>query len=183
KFILRFGKANDSEVAIRALRSLRQTGSVSRYTADFESLRIRVEGLNDSVAKALYIDGLKPDIRTLVLGNHSTIDASVDEIVALAEQIDSAPSHSRSVRSVPYHSNNRQMYHPRPTPTVDPMAMELDSIRVQPRSGSHSRYQTPYRSKEAQRKFDFEHNLCLYCHGPGHRINECPRKSGKARTQ
>ncbi|KAG0232508.1 hypothetical protein BGW42_008128 [Actinomortierella wolfii] len=120
-------------------RSLRQTSSASRYTAEFKVLRIRVERLNDSVAKASYTDGPKPDTNTLVLDNHSIVDASVDEVVALAEQTDSVPSHSRSTRFAPYHSK-RQTHFSRPTPDVDPMAMELDSIRVQPRSGSHSRY-------------------------------------------
>ncbi|KAG0223840.1 hypothetical protein BGW41_005352 [Actinomortierella wolfii] len=43
KFLLRFGKTNDSKVAIRSLRSLRQTGSVSNYASEFEALRIRTE--------------------------------------------------------------------------------------------------------------------------------------------
>ncbi|KAJ0491928.1 putative nucleotidyltransferase, Ribonuclease H [Helianthus annuus] len=54
-----------TEDAMEELKNLHQTGSLSEYTKEFDSLLNRVK-LNDEYAASLYIGGLKPEIRCLV---------------------------------------------------------------------------------------------------------------------
>ncbi|KAJ0545001.1 putative nucleotidyltransferase, Ribonuclease H [Helianthus annuus] len=54
-----------SEDPMEELKNLNQTGSLSDYTKEFDSLLNRVK-LHDEYAASLYVGGLKPEIRCLV---------------------------------------------------------------------------------------------------------------------
>ncbi|KAG0221185.1 hypothetical protein BGW42_008182, partial [Actinomortierella wolfii] len=171
KFRARFIQSHDADDAFDQLRTLRQTGSAFDYTFKFQRLALRVKNLDAHTACRLLKGGLKPETRQFVENHPSALDHDLNALISLIERVD------RSPYTASRHSQNKHRSDP-----YQPQYMELDSVRVQPHGSSQSRFQGPPRNKQQQKQYDFEHNLCLYCHKPGHRVANCPKKSGKARA-
>ena len=174
----------------RELRNLTQTSSVASYLADFSRIKGFVKWNDEALASQFY-KGLKPAVKDgLVYENPAP--TTLTQLSSAALRIDSrqfehllerrlessAPSQFprnprpyRASSPPPRPSAPATPAAPRPTPAPTPAPdgstpMELDLLQ------SHrSHLRGPLDDTEYRRRRD--HNLCLYCASPDHRVATC----------
>ncbi|KAG0273691.1 hypothetical protein BGZ96_004701 [Linnemannia gamsii] len=165
RFVQRFGSNNNQLFAKQKLHQLKQTGSVTKYNLQFETLRLQIDDLPESQALDYYLMGLKPKLQEH-FASITDMPTDLGTVMAIAERIDNVQyrilrnSHSFQSRNEFKSSSSHSESFPQP--------MELDAMFGQ--------------DDEKQKKLDLKNRTCFLCHSTGHQIRNCPKnpKSGKA---
>jgi hypothetical protein len=182
----------------RELRTLRQTGSVSAYAAEFQRIAgfLIAAGWNDRPLLSNFRANLKDNIKN-VLVHEKPFPTTLQEMIAASIRIDNREHEKIMDRKLPTHQSGTQGNQSRshqngpsrlqitaptnpvastlPLPIITPVAnndgttpMELDAFE--------RRVLT-----DAEREFRRSNKLCHYCGGANHRIADCPKIPEKAR--
>jgi hypothetical protein len=170
------------------LTTLKQTGSIAAYCATFNDLVMEIPGIPDRVLIRMYINGLKPRVRTMVKGQSAGLN--LDEVQTLADQLEEIELEERDInkrihvnnsvrppltRDQHRHQHNGQQRRERPAP------MELGARQLR----------TPYRlAPNNNRSFARVGNntqrvlstapVCPHCRRPGHTVDRCPARNARA---
>ncbi|KAK3820144.1 MAG: Retrotransposon gag protein-domain-containing protein [Benniella sp.] len=150
-FKARFENPHAKFLARSKLYSLKQTGSVSKYIDEFEKSRAVLEDLTEAEAIQLFLNGLKPKLRTTLYN-----------IMQVAESLDNVLFKNKQTRT------GFVMHQTQPAPTSCPQPMELDAMNQQPNTNK--------RFVNKQRQQDMINRTCFYCHQPNHQVRQCPNK-------
>jgi len=169
----RFESPNAKFFARSQLYSMKQTGSVTKYIAQFESVRAILDDLGEADAIQCFLNGLKPNLQVHFAGNPS-LRKDLNTIMQVAENMDNV-----------YHKTQTSFVASpvsQPAQETFPQPMELDAItkNQQPRSRQGQ-------GRDQQKQLDFKNRTCFKCHSPGHQYRNCPEnsrnQSGKASSQ
>ena len=140
-----------------ALRNIRQTGTVSNYTQDFNQ-HARTTGWPDAPLMSLYQNGLKENVQLAVVMSNIQFD-SLRSMQAMALRAGQTIEGIRQARPAP---------HPAPStstsvPAPDPNAMDLSAFQRGPRN----------RLSDTERARRVQGNLCFRCGQAGHISRGC----------
>ena len=165
-----------------ALRKLRQgKDSALRYATLFRQIA-KSTGYNDAALMEFYQDGLRYDIQDYML-YFLEEPGSLEELISLSIRIDNRllgrrsdnsdrqPQFKRFIPRKPHFDGPKSTPAPGSPQTPQlptPAPMDLDGMKVKPGK------LTP---EERNRRLT--NNLCLYCGEPGHRLNECSKRSSE----
>lgn len=136
-----------------ALRNLRQNGTVSAYTQDF-NMHARTIGWDDAPLMSLYQNGLKENIQLAVVMSNIQF-SSLQEMQAMALKAGQTIEGIRTGRPAPIP--------PSSAPAPDPNAMDLSAFQRTPGN----------RLSEAERARRAQLNLCFRCGQAGHVARGC----------
>ena len=163
-----FGVMDEQKEAERAIESLRQKGSATAYTRDFQRYSTRT-GWGDEALRYQYRKGLKDFVKDELLRTaHDT--STLENLIAAACEIDNAWYERSMERKGKYDPDYKRMgegrYNKRQTGKSDywPQPMEVDATSL----GELSLQEKQRRQKE---------RLCYNCGKSGHMARNC--KSGK----
>jgi len=173
-----FGLANTADRARSKIRTIRQKSSVSDYSIDFNYIAIDTQ-FNDESLKMFYHDGLKdevkdllltlPEPKTLALLQTAAINCDNRIYRRLMEGKKATP---RTLHPTPSHSHSSTLRQGTPersrTDSSGFAPMQLDNVNI-----TTSR-RGPISSAEKKRRWD--NKLCLYCGDAGHIRETCPKK-------
>lgn len=173
------GDPDRLHTTVRRLRALKQTGSAADYTSSFFQLAAFLNW-NDEALQAQYYEGLKPEVKSLLILADPTV--TVQEFSATAIRLDNRIHSVKTElkrngqsanRNLPFIPASTPAQHGRApaqsaTPSSAPTPMEIDASVNTQRRGPLTQAERERRHKE---------NLCLYCGMPGHRVNACPNRS------
>jgi len=164
-FKARFENPNAKFFARSKLYSLKQTGSVTKYIAEFEKSRAVLEDLTEPEAMQLFLNGLKPKLQEHFAGNPS-LRTNLYNIMQIAESLDNILFKYKQTRT------GFVMHQTQPAPTSYPQPMELDVMNQQPNTNK--------RFVNKQKQQDMTNRTCFYCHQPNHQVRQCPNKQKDA---
>lgn len=177
-----FGDPDVAATAARRLGTLKQKGSLTRFTAEFRRLISHLEGYGEAALKAAYYDGLSDNVKDDLRKQMKPHDPKVglEDLIALAVDIDGQQyaremekkNGGRSRSYAPYGDFGRRDTGP-----------ALDSDGDTPMGGLYGAegQKKPLTEKERLRRRT--KGLCFICGEAGHRRDECPeRKKGKPST-
>jgi hypothetical protein len=165
----RFENPNSKFFARSKLYSLKQTGSVTKYIAEFEKGRAILEDLSEPEAIQLFLNGLKPKIQEHFAGNPS-LRTDLYSIMQIAESLDDVLFKNKQPHGGFVTRQTQQQVFPQP--------MELDAM-VQRSNAARG-------PNQKQKQQDMANRTCFYCHQPNHQVRNCPSKqkdAGKAASQ
>ena len=171
-----FGVMDEQKEAERAIESLRQKGSATAYTRDFQRYSTRT-GWGDEALRYQYRKGLKDFVKDELLRTaHDT--STLENLIAAACEIDNAWYERSMERKGKYDPDYKRMgegrYNKRQTGKNDywPQPMEVDATSL----GELSLQEKQRRQKE---------RLCYNCGKSGHMARNCKPgkhfKNGKGR--
>ena len=163
----RFENPNSKFFARSKLYTLKQTGSVTRYIAEFEKCRALLDDLAEPEAIQCFLNGLKPKLQEHFAGN-PLLRTNLYNIMQIAESLDNVLfKHSQTFGGYPIRQPPQETF---------PQPMDLDAMTT--RSNP---------KKPSQKQQDLTNRTCFYCHKPNHQIKNCPERSknpsGKASSQ
>jgi Retrotransposon gag protein/Zinc knuckle len=163
---------DEVRTAERQLHLLKQTGSATKYAAEFQQLASRVEW-GDSALEAKFYDGLKEFVKDEIA--RTDRPTGLQKLIALGVKIDNRLYERRmekTVKGKTYFGGGRQDRSKR-DPYWDPM--DLDAMRrkdTRPR-GPRKTGRNKSRKDVEKRKEQFEKKLCFRCGKPGHQAKAC----------
>lgn len=172
----RFG-CDQHEVLIRKLLHIKQSGSITEYIDQFAQLVDQLSAYENRADPLYYavcfVDGLRHDVRTTVLGQRPP---DLDTAFALAQLQDVITEPWRKTQAKPeFHSSARQpTRYPLPPPpqTSDKQQSQVGS--VDKKSGESSHAQSAEEKWAALRAYRRARGLCDRCaekHVCGHRCS------------
>ena len=173
-FMARFTPPDSANKAREALQRLKQgRRSVAVYTAEFLRFVRLIPTMDKGDALYQYLIGLEPTTSTQVrLRQPTNLDAAVTEATI--------------VHSILF-PNGLPQVGPNPAPQApsDPMAMEIDNLRLeinalrrQLRSSPPSKASPPLpKLSHQERERLMRRGGCFRCRGDGHKASECPGRS------
>lgn len=179
-FRAHFGDPDIHNTYLRKLETLVQTKSAAVYGSKFREIMTHLNQTDES-RMTYYRRGLKDSVKDLLVGVMAGDNPpkDLDSLMRVSITIDNR-LHERALEKKNPRSSiplSQRLTDPAPStsrqthiPGTESVAMEIDAIRVV----------TKLTAEEKQRRKD--NNLCLYCGGAGHRVDNCPvkAKSGKA---
>lgn len=173
-FIVRFTPPDSSNKAREALRTLKQARkSVAAYTNEFRRHLRLTPSMDKGDALYSYLTGLEPETSKHVrLRQPANLDAAVMEATIVHSIL--FPDGVPQVRTTPT-----------PQPASDPMAMEIDNLRMELnalRRQVHHQPSTLPRLTDADRARLMQSGACFRCREEGHMARECPKWKGKGRA-
>lgn len=164
----------------RELDALEQKGSASNYAARFLELCTYLD-LTDETKQDYFKRGLKfPVLQGLAFVVPPPVD--LDALIALAIRIDNNLYALELQKQKKQTTKTRSNTHQRPTSPISyttrthgdtslaTVPMEVDAVRHQPLTNTE---------RERRKK----NNLCLYCGGTGHKVNDCPELAKKPKKE
>lgn len=181
-----FGDSNPVINSESAIRSLRQTGSATKYSTEFRRISMQLSWNNDALVSQ-YVLNLKDQIKDELARLEPIKD--LNQIIAKSIDIDNRLFARYQQRSF---SNNNRTYQPRqtqqPTNRSGPTPMELNYVGqpsyeiqnaqptpITPIINFSNQRRGPISTEEKDRRR--KNNLCLYCGLPGHFTAACPNKN------
>jgi hypothetical protein len=150
-----FGPIDEERQAERAIQSLRQRGSASTYTAEFQRWATKT-GWNDDALRAQYYRGLKDSVKDELIkeDKSDTLKEMIDDAVKIDNRLYERALEKRGFYD-PGHrqkQSTKKSYWPQP--------MELDT--------AHRGELTPQEKQKRQQE-----RLCFSCGKPGHMARNC----------
>jgi hypothetical protein len=163
------------------LLSLSQQGSAARYTDLFRELALKVPDLTDMERLTMYLRGLRPGIRDLVITSDCR---SFDSAVERALYLDSATSAFDSQLNPSGRSGNQPRTNsntfrgPRPQSYASAVSSSSSSSGPTPMELGAAVFK---KLTDSERQALRKSGACFYCRKQGHRALECPVKALRAR--
>lgn len=176
-----------------AYRRLRQTGDISKYIHQFQSmarqLGINLEHPNTREQAFDFVRGLKQELQTTIMaqGLHITSYPQVrDHAKRLASNMDLSTITNKDSPSLPFPSPST--YKPnsvasKPAQSSASSSKKLNAVVTKPEAKFHHSPATNHRKKLTQEEKDLRraNNQCIVCGDPSHPTEECPiRKNPNA---
>jgi len=145
--------------------------------------------LLNSTAKTCFLNGcpdaLRRMLQSLDIANGSK--KTVHELCATAEQFDTIYHFSASSPPTAVASGVQQFVTAQSGARLDPMAMEIDNLRIQLNalrqqfrsSGPHPPFRTTPRLSDEERQRLYQRGACFRCRQDGHVSRDCPNRNGR----
>ena len=181
----------------RELRTLRQTGSVSAYAAEFQRIAgfLIAAGWNDRPLLSNFRANLKDNIKN-VLVHEKPFPTTLQEMIAASIRIDNREHEKIMDRKAPTHQSGTQGNQSRshqngsrlqitapPNPVAPTLPLPI-TTSVANNDGTTPMELDAFERRgltEAEKEFRRSNKLCLYCGSPNHRVADCPKIPEKAR--
>ncbi len=161
-----FGEVDEEHQAERAITRLRQTKSVSAYTAEFKQLQAKIDW-DDAALRTVYEKGLKDSVKDALIHHERPDD--LQTIIELATRIDNRiweRSQQKRDKDIPVANTKRHRNQVRYDQHGDViMTGQVKDKKSKPRRDGLSK-------EERQRRFD--RRACLLCGEDGHFKDKCP---------
>ncbi|KAF9402243.1 hypothetical protein BGZ76_007360, partial [Entomortierella beljakovae] len=150
--------------------------------------------LLDGTAKTCFINGCPPALQQMLKSYDisNQFRMSVHDLCEAAEQFDEVynfskqaqPSMSTGAQQFLVAQRTGQTSHS--APLVDPMAMEIDNLRLELNAlrqqmkptGSRSSLRSIPRLSEEERQRLYQRGACFRCRQDGHQARACPNRNG-----
>ena len=164
-----FGEVDDQNQAERAITRLKQTKSVSSYTAEFKQLQSRIDW-DDAALRTVYEIGLKETIKDGLV--HHDKPEDLQALVELATRIDNRLQERNQQRTRDsYVPANTKRF--RKTIRVDREGDVIMTDQVQAKDRKpKGKFRDGLSKEERQRRYD--NKACLRCGKEGHFRRDCP---------
>ena len=167
----------------RRLTSLKQTGSASKYAAEFNTI-VNVLNIDEESRIALFTNGLKPDVQRALafVRDIDTFDDLVDAAVqidhtnfTLNKELKTSTTNSSTKPSSSTHFNRHLT---NTTSTSTSTSSRSPFVQTQSKSvPNKSTPRGPLSTEEKSRRI--HEGLCLYCGKSGHLRKDCPELLAK----
>lgn len=167
-----FGEVDAENQAEKAITRLKQTKSVSHYTAEFKQLQSRISW-NDAALQTAFENGLKDAIKDSMV--HHEKPGDLHALIELATRIDNRlwERNQQKNRATAPTANARKPRQPQFRREKDGDVIMAD--KVQNRKDKKSRDRNDGLSKE-ERQRRYDNKACLRCGEEGHFRKDCPKK-------
>jgi hypothetical protein len=165
-----FGEVDAENQAENAITRLRQTKSVSAYTAEFKQLQSRIDW-DDAALRTMFESGLKDTIKDGLV--HHDKPSNLQALVELATRIDNRlweRSQQKNRVQTPIANTKRHRREAR----YDKEGDVIMTDKIQNGDRRRSRKQTDELSKEERQK-RYDSKACLRCGEVGHFRRDCPK--------
>ncbi|KAF9579655.1 hypothetical protein BGW38_003997 [Lunasporangiospora selenospora] len=176
-FLLRFTPPNAVTVARNKIFAIRQgTMSVAAYSNEFRRYKRLIPKLDEESALHAYLNGLDPATGIQV---RLKVPATLDEAVFQATILH-AILYPDGIPNPGYPSQTPSQGTTPENSTKDPMAMEVDNLRLEI-NALRRQFQglgTLPKLTDAERKRLMARGACFKCRKDGHRASECANKNG-----
>ena len=165
-----FGVVDEQKQAEKMLWQLKQTKSVTEYTAKFKEYQVRVDW-GDAALKSCYEAGLKESVKdALVYGEDPN---TLDELIQVATKLDrrlwDRAMKKKEVRVHQPNTGRRQQFSVRKDHSGD--VIMTGKVNEKPWKGKGRNTNKGPSKEERQRRF--AEKLCLRCGKPGHFKDKC----------
>jgi len=164
-----FGEVDDQNQAEKAITRLKQTKSVSSYTAEFKQLQSRIDW-DDAALRTVYENGLKDSIKDGLV--HHDKPADLHALVELATRIDNRlwERNQQKARNTFVPANTKKF---RRNIRIDKEGDVIMTDQVQAKDRKpKGRYHDGLSKEERQKRYD--NKACLRCGKEGHFRRDCP---------
>ncbi len=193
QLITLFKPVDSAKVARDQLADLKQTGSVSKYNAEFMQLVLEAGNVDANEQLHRYVRGLKPKIRVEI---ELSDPRAVHEAMEKAQRIDTITWHAHKEYNSNWKSHgasNSSSYAPMDLSAIKQQASEPEKSETV--NAMNNQFNRPRRKQyaPAMSKEEYERcrreGLCLQCKKPGHTARFClantskPKQQGKGSTR
>ena len=184
-----FGDPDEVATAERNIRKLRQRGSASSYFAEFRRISA-VLNWNDSALASQAYTGLRENVKDELarVGRPN----SLEDLILIATRIDNR-LHERAIERNTYSTDTARpsTFEPsRPqttttTTTTSPSTRTIATIKKEHVTTTDASRPPPRGPlTQAEKDHRRQHDLCLYCGSPDHKLADCPKAPApKPRTE
>jgi len=163
------------ELLLRKLYSIKQTSSVTDYVTTFTTLVDQLTAYATSVDPIFFvtrfIDGLKPEIKVVVIVQRPKNLDTACTLVMLQEEAGGYPDPVRSAPSSHY-KNVQALRNAHPLPPPPPKADKQDSVQAMPVSASSS--SDAVSKLSALKQYRKALGLCYKCGAKWSKDHRCP---------
>lgn len=165
-FFITFGEYHQKEKAEEKIKQLKQRADASRYTSDFNNLRLMINW-NLEALKSHYIQGLKPDVIKFASTQPwpDSLEGIQEQAIRIDDVLFQAKNREREVQAPPRI--------PRPNPVNRPFQARPTNPFT-PRTTAAQKAPPRGKLTTAEREERKKLGLCNYCGKPGHFAQQCP---------
>lgn len=168
-----FGEVDAENQAEKAITRLKQTKSVSAYTAEFEQLRSRIDW-DDAALRTAFENGLKDSVKDGLVHHEKPKD--LHTLVALATRIDNRLwERAQQKKGMTVPTANTKKYRKQFRTDREGDVIMTDKVHEKGRTQKGKRWRQDGLTKEERQK-RFDSKACLKCGKEGHFARECPDK-------
>lgn len=198
KFKSQFMMTDEAGTALKKLQGLKMKSTADEYVAKFKLLAREAKVTEDTMLKALFMQGLKPSLLEWLGNRDAGVPATADELMKVIQDKDTL---WRQMHSLPIHKNpfqwqqrtqsrwqNQQQYQNQNRDEYMGEPMEIDAI--QGRGGRPEQGQQIGQMRGPDGRLTPEEQdrrrrlgLCYFCAGENHMAINCPAKTrGRGRA-
>lgn len=187
KFLKRFQPIRAKQIARDKLAALVQTGSVEKYTEQFQNISAAIDDLSEAEALDKYIRGLKQHVSDWLKAAKVQESGDLQQAMVMAQAVgtkgpvDTRPYDPMMIdppslngMSTRRPKDRRPIVHANMQDRWPPTQRSGNGMHS--RSPSRERYgrpRSPYQPREEQERLR-EENRCFLCKEVGHMIRDCP---------
>lgn len=172
-----FGEIDEKKQAERAITRLRQTKSVSSYTAEFKQLQARIDW-NDASLRTAFEAGLKENVKDGLV--HHDEPETLHDLIELATRIDHRlweRSEQRKKHFQPNGANTKRYRSNKDTDGDTIMTGKVQEKSKDKRNRARGTNHDGISKEERQKRYDSK--ACLRCGEVGHFRRDCPKNEVK----
>jgi hypothetical protein len=168
-----FGEVDAKNQAEKAITRLRQTKSVSTYTAEFKQLQARIDW-DDAALRTVFESGLKENVKDGLV--HHDKPETLQALIELATRIDNRlwDRAQQKGRFQPTMANTRKQRH-----RTDKDGDTIMTGKVQETKDKKARGRGQDGLSTEERKKRYDSKACLRCGEVGHFRRDCPKNEVK----